>query len=393
MGDTVIRDVTVVPGAGQPTLDAATVVIGSDGNVREIAAEGEASGLSLVPGAVDLHLDNLQERRRPRATVTLDQRGVVASLDAECAAAGTAVVCVAARCEHAPGRGVVPEDAVALAATIEELAPDLACDWRVHARVEVTDDTAVDALREILLVSSRVALISVMEHSAERTRFASAQENREFYAEDWGVPIEQVDDILSAKREGSRTADDRRRAVASIAQEAGVVLASHDDRGPDDIDAAAELGVRIAEFPLSAAAAERARQHSMRVVLGAPNAVRGRSTAPGNLLAVDAIAAGLCDALCSDYLPSSLQEVPYALAARNVIPLDAAVDLVGAHPAAAIAIVAPAIQVGRPFTASLRKTSSSGHVGVALWRDGRLVFSRPGNSSDHVTRVLAGAPG
>jgi alpha-D-ribose 1-methylphosphonate 5-triphosphate diphosphatase len=353
-----------------------TVVLDADGTVTEIAPGGVPSDLALVPAAVDLHLDNLRERRRPRATVELDHRTVILALDAECAAAGIGTVCVAARCEEAPGKGIELRHAVEVATAVEELAPSLACDWRIHARVEVTDDGAVDTLEKVLAESSRVVLVSVMEHSADRTRFASLEEHRRFYAEDWGVSIEEVDELLVAKRRSSTTVEDRRWEVARLAAAAGVVLASHDDRDPDDVEAAKALGARVAEFPLTADAARRARELGMVTVLGAPNVVRGRSTSPGNLLAADAVDAGLCDVLCSDYLPSSLVEAAFALEASGVVGLDAACELVGAAPARAVGLEPPTIAVGSPLSASLRRAVGPTHVGMALWRSGRLTFSR-----------------
>jgi alpha-D-ribose 1-methylphosphonate 5-triphosphate diphosphatase len=58
--------------------------------------------------------------------------------------------------------------------------------------------------------------------------------------------------------------------------------------------------VTISEFPETREAAEAARAAGEPVVLGAPNVVRGASHA-GNASAQDLIAAGLCDALASDY--------------------------------------------------------------------------------------------
>jgi alpha-D-ribose 1-methylphosphonate 5-triphosphate diphosphatase len=83
----------------------------------------------------------------------------------------------------------------------------------------------------------------------------------------------------------------------------------------------------------------------MTVVLGAPNALRGRSTSTGNVLAADAIAAGVCDVLCSDYLPSALHSATHALADRGV-PLSAGVDLVSTNPAAVLGAPSPGIEVG-----------------------------------------------
>lgn len=375
MGTFRIEGVTLVPGDGRPVVHAATVVLDGDGVVSAVE-EGPPGDGVLFPSAVDLHLDNLSDRRKPRATVLLNPAEVMVALDAECAASGIGVVCVAARCEEASWKGIFAKDAVAVARAVEELAPSLACDWRVHARVEVTDDEAVAALGHVLQTSSRVALISVMEHSGDRTRFASVEEHRRYYAEDWGVSLDEVDAVLAAKATGRSGVPDRRRAVAAAAAAAGITLASHDDRTPAMVEDAAALGATVAEFPLTLDAAVRAGELGLLRVLGAPNAVRGRSTAPGNVLVADAVTAGTCDVLCSDYLPSALGRAPFALAAAGVAPLARTVDLVAAAPAAALGLPVRRIEIGRPLDAALWSWRAGAHVGIALWRDGRLVWSR-----------------
>lgn len=242
----------------------------------------------------------------------------------------------------------------------------------------MTDDEAVEAAQGVLDVSTRVALVSVMDHSAHRTRFASLEEHRHFYAADWGVPLEEVDAFLALHEGGIADRDDRRREVAALASKAGVVLASHDDRDPSDVDAALELGATVAEFPLTVDAARHAQRNSMVTVLGAPNAVRGRSTSPGNLLVADAVRAGVCDVLCSDYLPSSLQAAAIVLAETGVCDLAAASALVSAAPACAIGIAAPETRLGEPLTATLRTRLAGTDVGITTWRDGRRVHARVG---------------
>src|SRR5690625_4327612 len=103
MGLTIIDNVTVVPGDGAPATYHATVVVNEHGIVEEITGTSgatestdETSVRYLTPAAVDLHLDNVTERRQPRATVVLNQDAVLTSLDAECAAAGIGTVCIAA---------------------------------------------------------------------------------------------------------------------------------------------------------------------------------------------------------------------------------------------------------------------------------------------------------
>ncbi|MGV0744822.1 alpha-D-ribose 1-methylphosphonate 5-triphosphate diphosphatase [Mycolicibacterium sp. XJ870] len=382
MAQTVIENVTVIPGGGRPVVANAAVVLDDDGRVCEIAQmadTGSPGDVYLVPAGVDLHLDNLVQRRRPRATVSLDHEAVISVLDAECAAAGIGTVCVAARCEDSPRKGIAIADAAVLAAVVEDLAPHLSCDWRVHARVELTDDRSVDTLAAVLAATSRVALISMIETSAQRSRFATLAETRAFYAQDWGVTEAEVEDVFTVDPGRLSAIADRRKEVATLTLQRGIVLASHDDRTPAHIEEAFELGARVAEFPLTIEAAERATGLGMHVVLGAPNAIRGRSTSTGNLLASDAVAAGVCDVLCSDYLPSSLQAAPLALADQGATSLPAAIDLVSVNPAAVLDLPDAVIEVGRPLSASLRRIdpdSGRTQVGMALWRAGRLVFGR-----------------
>lgn len=94
------------------------------------------------------------------------------------------------------------------------------------------------------------------------------------------------------------------------------------------------------------------------------------------LIEITTGAAGVCDILCSDYLPSSLVAAPFALDASGVADLGSAVDLVGANPAAALGLGAPTIAVGVRLNASLRRAFSGVQLGLALWSDGRLVFTR-----------------
>ena len=385
MAHSVIEGVTVIPGGGRDAIPDAVVTLDEQGRVDDIVPDAAAAGdLYLVPGAVDLHLDNLLQRRRPRATVSLDHAGVISVLDAECAAAGIATVCIAARCEDSPRKGIAIGDAAVLAGVLEELAPILCCDWRIHARVELTDEGAVDALHAVLAVSSRVVLISMMETSIQRSRFSSLAETQTFYAQDWGVSEAEVEEIFTVDAQQLGRIADRRKAVAALALSRGIVLATHDDRTEEHIEEAFDYGARVAEFPLSMAAAQRAHALGMTVVLGAPNALRGRSTSSGNVLAADAVAAGVCDVLCSDYLPSAMHSAPHVLAREHNVPLTRAIDLVSTNPAAALGLAPVAIEVGRPLTASLRRVQqfstaaaeSGAHVGMALWRDGQLVFSR-----------------
>jgi alpha-D-ribose 1-methylphosphonate 5-triphosphate diphosphatase len=382
--DRTIAASVLLPGRGCPPLLDAVVETDADGQV--VAAAGRPSSgaardatgpLVLMPWAVDLHLDVTRARLQPRATVALPPHAVLAALDAECASAGIGIVCLAARFEEEPERGVTVADAVALCAAVEELAPALSCDWRLHLRLELTDPV-LDDFAAVLSTNSRVAMASIMDHSVERTRFRTAEAHTDFYSRDWSIPAEVVEDMLRRKAERAAEAGDVRGQAARLVVGHGLPLASHDDRDADDVACARADGVSIAEFPISAEAARAARAAGIRVVLGAPNAVRGQSTAPGNLLVSEAISEGLVDCLCSDYWPMSLLEAPFALAGRGECTLEAANALVSAEPARALGLESPTIREGRPLDAVLVDRSRGFPLAIAMWRSGSLVWCRSG---------------
>jgi alpha-D-ribose 1-methylphosphonate 5-triphosphate diphosphatase len=110
----------------------------------------------------------------------------------------------------------------------------------------------------------------------------------------------------------ARNADNHRRLVAEVARSRGAPLASHDDEDIEHVDAAADLGATVCEFPVTLEAARRARERGMVVVMGGPNLMRGGSYS-GNVRAADLAVEGLLDVFASDYVPRSLIECAFAL--------------------------------------------------------------------------------
>lgn len=371
-----LRGVTLVAGDGSPPVEDAIVQLDGDGVIIAIESGAAPARLVLMPPAVDLHLDVITERRRPRASVVLDLAQSIVTLDAELVTSGIGTVCIAARFEDEPAKGVYMEDALALCEIVAGLGGSLVCDWRVHARVEVTESAAPAALQTALARPGSIALVSVMDHSAERTRFASYEAHRDFYAADWGLAPAEVEVILARKCAGAVGAPQRRARIARLATSRGIALASHDDRTPDDVRAAHALGATIAEFPLTPEAARTASSLGLRTVLGAPNAVRGRSTSPGNVTVAQAVSDGTCDILCSDYLPSAMLAAPFALADRGDLTLEAAVAMTTSAPAAVAGLASPVLAVGQPLDAVAVARDGAAAQAVACWRQGRLVHLR-----------------
>jgi alpha-D-ribose 1-methylphosphonate 5-triphosphate diphosphatase len=83
------------------------------------------------------------------------------------------------------------------------------------------------------------------------------------------------------------------------------VLASHDDTDAGHVARSAAHGATFAEFPTTVEAAEACHAQGIKVMMGAPNLIRGGSHS-GNVAAADLAARGLLDILSSDYVPSAL---------------------------------------------------------------------------------------
>jgi alpha-D-ribose 1-methylphosphonate 5-triphosphate diphosphatase len=366
-----LRGITLASG-GAPLAGPVDVTLDGDGVVLAVAPSAERRPLLLAPPAVDLHLDVLARRARPRADVDLPLATVLAGLDAEALAAGCATVCLAARFEEEPARGLSLQRAVDLCRTLPDAARGLGCAWRIHARIALDEPDAPDALAAVLAAGAPVAVISLVDHGGRYGRFASAAQRRDFYAEDWQLPPDEVEAVFARRARHRAGAERRREAVAWLAHAHGVALASHDDPDAAAVERARRLGATICEFPLGLPAAMAARRAGMAVVLGAPNAMRGRSTVPGNLTVADAARHGAADALCSDYLPAALPAAPLALAAAGV-PLARALAMTTTAPARLLGAPTSPIAPAAPLTAVLLATDAPHPRALAQWRAGELI--------------------
>ncbi|MCV0424966.1 MAG: amidohydrolase family protein, partial [Roseibium sp.] len=120
----------------------------------------------------------------------------------------------------------------------------------------------------------------------------------------------------------------------ALAHEHGLPLLSHDDTELHHVDEALAEGVTVSEFPCTLEAARKAKQHDMHVVGGAPNVLRGGSQS-GNVAVSDLMAEGLVDILASDYVPRSMLDSAFMIAADENFgeDLPAAIRMVTKAPA------------------------------------------------------------
>ena len=301
---------------------------GRSGSLSAIDMEGDY----LIPGAVDVHTDNLERQVQPRSMARWPSRSAMVAHDAQCVAAGVATV-FDALCLGDLGfdkervrtfkDGVIDLDALAEADLLKaEHFLHLRCEVPAHDMLELFDPVADHP---------RVRMVSLMDHSPGVGQYADLDFYRALRrrggADD--AFIEQRIGELQVQRQLLRGPN--RRALLDRVAGRGLALASHDDRTVEEIAENAADGIRISEFPVTMAAAKAAKRAGMQVIAGAPNIVRGGSHS-GNVSAAELVREQALDAFASDYVPASLIEAAFQCA-RSGMTLPNAVALIADRPA------------------------------------------------------------
>jgi alpha-D-ribose 1-methylphosphonate 5-triphosphate diphosphatase len=318
-----------------------------DGVIAELG-EGTAPergedlrGDLVMPGLVELHTDHLEVHYAPRPKVYWDPVAAVVSFDGQLATSGITTVLDSLRVWTEEGAEEVDGQAETLADAIAQArsAQLLRVDHLLHLRCEVPMPSVVaEAAR--LIGRSDVRLASLMDHTPGQRQFRDESKLRDYYRGKKGGLTDVELDVLFRKRiehQAAHAADNYRRLV-DLAQQHGVPLASHDDTTLDHVADAVRDRVAIAEFPTTIEAAEALHAAGVRVLMGAPNLVRGGSHA-GNVATADLACAGVLDVMSSDYMPASL--LMAALRLPQVAPaidLAAAVRTVTRTPAQAVGL-------------------------------------------------------
>lgn len=335
------------------------------------------AGDYLLPGLVDIHTDHFEKHLYPRAHVRWDFMRAALAHDAQIIGGGVTTVfdslCVGATTDN-------PERAEILKPMIEALEQAqksgmLRAEHLVHLRCELTDPvtpqlTAENIDREI------VRVISVMEHlpGIRQSRDIEAYVHRA--CKSTGESPERVrEKIKVLVAEKSHIAATTRPDIVALARARSMPLMSHDDTDVAHIEEGVAEGVSISEFPCSMEAAEAARAAGMHIVAGAPNLVRGGSQS-GNIAVRDLLAARLVDILASDYVPRSMLDAAFMIAADPGLDYDlpSAVAMVTRTPALAGNLPdRGAIKTGLKADL-IRVDLQDGHPFVkSAWRSGRRV--------------------
>ena len=355
-----------------------------DGQIADISAGASSlpqaqdlDGALLLPGLVELHTDNLEKHMSPRPGVDWPSASAVLTHDAQIVAAGITTVFDALSIGDINPKGKrmqqlgVMLEAIAAA----EAAGQTRAEHRLHLRCEVSHPQCLELFRE-LVEQPLVQLVSVMDHAPGQRQFARMEKYREYYMGKYHLSPAEMDRFVSEQLANSaRHSDQQRAAIVDICRSRELALASHDDATLEHVTESADYGMAIAEFPTTFEAAEASHARGLKVLMGAPNIVRGGSHS-GNIAAADLARRGVLDILSSDYYPASLLQAALGLAEQdNGYDLPRAIATISLAPARAAGLDDRGeIAVGLRADLVQAQVHNGQPVIGQVWRQGRRVF-------------------
>ena len=272
------------------------------------AGAEDVGGDLVIPGLVELHTDHIEAHYMPRPKVHWDPVAAVVSYDAQLATCGITTVLDSLRVWREEGAEDVSGEAALLAEAITTArgADMLRISHYLHLRCEVPMPQVVEEA-SALIGRDDVRLVSLMDHTPGQRQFRDEQKLRDYYRGKSGRLTDAELDVMFAKRheQARRYAAANYRALVALARARDIPLASHDDTTAEHVVQSIEDRVALAEFPTTVEAAQALHSGGVRVLMGAPNLVRGGSHS-GNVATAELARAGVLDVLSSDYVPASL---------------------------------------------------------------------------------------
>jgi alpha-D-ribose 1-methylphosphonate 5-triphosphate diphosphatase len=263
-----------------------------------------AHGCLLLPGFVDIHADSLEMAIAPRPAAPFKPDTILPTYDAELAMHGITTVF---HCVGLADLGDLSkplrkrEVATEIIKAIRTYTSHACLRTRIHLRYEITDTLSLSLINQ--LVENRlVDLVSIMDHTPGYGVFKDIASYRDYFkrsGHSMDAADNRIEEMLDLRKQVHEPSI---KTLVETCHQHGLIVVSHDDHTEEKLQWAFDLGVRVAEFPVTMEAVHFARSHGMQTVFGTPNLIRGTSHA-GNLSVRDLIAADQVDILCLDYSP------------------------------------------------------------------------------------------
>lgn len=349
----------------------------TDGLISSVESGETVSGEDLhgdylIPGLVELHTDHLETHYSPRPGVRWNAISAIQSHDAQVAAAGITTVldCLRMGTDDADYEA---GEMLALAGYLQRAEDQnrLRAEHLLHLRCEVSSPGVLDDCAQFAN-HEKVMLVSLMDHAPGQRQFADMAVFEHYHRSKEGMDESSFKAFAAKRLENSkRYSETHRNTLAELCRSRKITLASHDDATLEHVEDAIGLGIHISEFPTTIEAASAAHEKGMRILMGAPNVVRGRSHS-GNVGARQLAKLGTLDMLSSDYVPSSLMHAPFVLSLQeNLMSLPDAIALVSTNPAQSIGFTDRGV-IAEGYRADLVQVRYQDNVPTVkcVWREG-----------------------
>mgnify|MGYP006402681741 FL=1 len=268
----------------------------------------------LMPGVVDLHTDSLEKHYFPRPNIDWNPVSAAVTHDGCCLSVGvTTILNSLTLGSFNPSAARNTDNLRRLVDGLHDAQDQgmLRADHKIHWRCETTADD-LRARLEVMADHPMTAMFSLMDHTPGQRQYRNLEKHLANWQANGMSEATALERLAQVRDRQARNAEGNRTHVAQMAKSRNTPLASHDDESLAHVDEAADLGATVAEFPVTAEAARRARERGMVVVMGGPNLIRGGSYS-GNVPAAELAQADLLDAFASDYVPRSLVECAFAM--------------------------------------------------------------------------------
>lgn len=326
----------LVPGQGLVDADLKC----ADGYIAEIgkpvfagrAKVLDADGAIVLPGIVDIHGDAFERQIMPRPKTVFPHDIALIDTDRQLVANGITTAYHGVTVSWEPGLRSLAS-AARIIATLDMLEDRLAADHLLHIRWETFALNEIDCVTALFERSKR-PLLAFNDHttpSVEGNRPATKLRGSVERA------MIELDEYMGLLKHTWRRRDEVPEGIKKMAKTArahGIVMLSHDDRSAEMRMVYRDLGVGIAEFPMTADALDAAAAASEPVILGAPNVMRGKSH-NGAIDATTAVHTGQCSILASDYYYPSMLHAALKLAGEDFSELESSWALISRNPAQA----------------------------------------------------------
>ncbi|EDK27510.1 PhnM [Vibrionales bacterium SWAT-3] len=331
----------------------------------------------LMPGLIELHTDNLEKYFTPRPKVNWPPLSAMSAHDTQLIGSGiTTVLDAVALGDYRDGNRQENLDQFINTVAESQKRGLTRAEHRIHLRCEVPHSTTV-GLFERYVNMPEVQLVSLMDHAPGQRQFVNLDKYRTYYQgkynmTDAEMAVYEKDQVAQSERWSKQNRDEITRQCRDL----NIPTASHDDATSAHVTESKELGMVIAEFPTTVEAAKRSHELGLKVMMGAPNVIRGGSHS-GNVAAHELASLGVLDILSSDYYPVSLLDAVFTLVndERNNLDVAQAVQLATLNPAQALGLHDRGVIAEGKRADLVLAHRVDGHQLVSrVWREGKKVF-------------------